>query len=333
MKNTIKLCLLLILFGSCDMNKEKILEDIKSSTYRKFQISSGSNSPDLNIDKDSLNLFLTALHYRVPIKEIEKGFKWTHSKMDTNLDLLLKNGFIKESDQTFRPTICILPLREGNMLIGKSQKIAHEIADSIKVILQEIKNLHSKVSISKKVSFYDLSFFYLSDMLLDVGQISKMEKDFLKSERPLRNGKRFYYALLESDSSSNTEPYGIYGNQGLVNNDSVYIAVYGNTRIPSNSGWMHYQDKKVYHFNKNDFDYFYNQIPEVFHQTLIEILNRNKSYFNDVYEELGYDKEITFNEFFIWWYHIIYSEATNKLINENIIKKPQNGLIYFKAEK
>jgi len=333
MKNTIKLCLLLILFGSCEMNNERTMEAIKNSSFNLSQISKGNNNPNINASKDSLDLLLTALHYRIPIKEIEKGLKWSHSKMNKKTDLLLKNGFIKESYQALLPTICILPFKEGELLIQKSQKIAQEIADSIKIKLPEVKALHSEMSVSKQFAFQDLSFFYLSDILLDMGQINNVEKDFLKSERPLRNGKRFYSALLQRDSISNTEPFGICGNQGLLNNDSIYIAVYGNTRMPSNLGWTNYQDKQVYHFNKKDFDYLFNQMPEVFRKTLVSILNDNKPYFNDVYKELEYDKEITFNEFFIWWYHIIYSETTNILINENIIKKPEKGLIYYTVEK
>jgi len=308
------------------------MEAIQNTSFSTAQISKGNNTPNIDVSKDSLDLLLTALHYRIPIKEIEKGLRWSHSKMNKNTDLLLKNGFIKESDQTLLPTICILPLKEGELLIQKSQEIAQEIADSIKRKLPEVKTLHSEMSVSKQFAFQDLSFFYLSDILLDMGQINNVEKDFLKSERPLRNGRRFYYALLQRDSMSNTEPFGIFGNQGLVNNDSIYIAVYGNARTLSNSGWANYQDKQVYHFNKKDFDYLFNQMPEVFRQTLVSILNDNKPYFDDVYKEMGYDKEITFNEFFIWWYHIIYSEATNKLINEGIITKPEKGLIYYKVD-
>ena len=189
------------------------------------------------------------------------------------------------------------------------------------------------MDISKKFSFYDLSFFYISDILLDMGQIGNVEKEFLRKERPLRNGKRYYLAILEKDTTKNTEPFGIYGNQGLKNYDTIYIGVYGNTRTKSNIGWKDYENKNIHYFNKKDFDIFYNQMPKIFLPTLIDILEKNKPYFKNIYTELGYDKEISFNEFFIWWYHFIYSEATNKLIKDEIIKKPNNGLFYYKIEK
>ncbi len=325
--------IILIIIESCGVNKEKTLKDITNSTFEIRQISKENNSPNIDISKDSLDLLLVALHYKIPIKEIERYFKWNNSTTKKNKDLLIKNGLLKERNNVLIPAMGIFPLEAGNILIEKSQNIANEIADSIKVIIPKIREINSKMDISKSISFHDLSFFYLSNILLDMGQIGNVEKEFLKKERPLRNGKHYYLAILEKDTTKNTESFGIYGNQGLENNDTIYIGVYGNTRTKSNIGWQDYENKDVYYFNNKDFDILYKQMPKIFLPALVEILEKNKPYFKKIYTELGYDKEITFNEFFIWWYHIIYSEATNKLIKDKIIKKPKNGLFYYKIEK
>ena len=325
--------ILLIIVGSCEMNSERALKDIITSTFETKQISRGTNNPNIDISKDSLDLLLIALHYGLPIKEIENSFNWNNFTTKKNIGLLIKNGLLKENNNVYIPTMGIFPLEKGIILIKKSQKVANEIADSIKIIIPQIKKIHSQMDISKKFSFYDLSFFYISDILLDMGQIGNVEKEFLRKERPLRNGKRYYLAILEKDTTKNTEPFGIYGNQGLKNYDTIYIGVYGNTRTKSNIGWKDYENKNIHYFNKKDFDIFYNQMPKIFLPTLIDILEKNKPYFKNIYTELGYDKEISFNEFFIWWYHFIYSEATNKLIKDEIIKKPNNGLFYYKIEK
>jgi hypothetical protein len=47
---------------------------------------------------------------------------------------------------------------------------------------------------------------------------------------------------------------------------------------------------------------------------------------------MGFDKETSFEEFFIWWYHIIYTKATDVLIEQNIIKSPKNGLFYYEMK-
>ena len=329
----IAIIILLITVESCEINKENTLKNITNSTFEIKQISKGSNNPDIDISKDSLDLLLIALHNKIPTQEIAKYFNWDNTITEKNTDLLVKNGLLKRKNNVFIPAMGIFTLETGNILIEKSQKIANEIADSIKIIIPKIKNIHAQMDISKKYSFNDLSFFYISDILLDMGQIGNVEKEFLRKERPLRNGKRYYLAILEKDTTKNTEPFGIYGNQGLKNDDTIYIGVYGNTRTKSNIGWNDYENKNIHYFNKKDFDIFYNQMPKVFLPTLIDILEKNKLYFKNTYTELGYDKEITFNEFFIWWYHFIYSETTNKLIKDKIIKEPKNGLFYYKIEK
>jgi hypothetical protein len=329
----LKMLLLLLILGSCTVDNKRALKNIINSTFEIKQISKGSNNPDIEISKDSLDLLLIALHCKIPIQEIAKYFNWDNSITEKNTDLLVKNGLLKRKNNVFIPAMGIFTLETGNILIEKSQKIANEIADSIKIIIPKIKNIHAQMDISKKYSFNDLSFFYLSDILLDMGQIGNVEKEFLKKERPLRNGKRYYLAILEKDTTKNTEPFGIYGNQGLENNDTIYIGVYGNTRTKSNIGWDDYENKNIHYFNKKDFDIFYNQMPNVFLPALIDILEKNKPDFINIYTELGYNKEITFNEFFIWWYHFIYSETTNKLMKDGIIKEPKNGLFYYKIEK
>lgn len=328
-----KLILLLLIFTSCKTNREIILKKITGSIYETKTISNGKNSPAIDITKDSLDLFLIALHYKMPYKEIAEYLKWDNLTKKRNTDILIKNGLLKAINNVYVPTLGIFPIEKGKKLIEKSHIISNQIAESIKVKLDVIKGIHSNLGISKNYSFYDLSFFYIIDILLDMGQINNVEKEFLREERPLRNGNLYYCAILEKDTTKNTEPFGIYGNQGLLNNDTIYLGVYGNTRTESNIGWRDYENKEIHYFSKNDFDILINQMPNIILPTLISILERNKSYIKKTYTELGYDEEMTFNEFFIWWYHFIYSETTNKLIKDNIIKKPKNGLLYYKIQK
>ena len=331
--NFLILTLSILIIESCTLNSEKPIKEISNSSFEIKQISKGNNNPDIDISKDSLDLLLVALHDKMPIKEIKNYFNWNNSIINKKTKQLIENGLLKETNNTYIPAMGIFTTKEGNVLIKKSKKIANEIADSIKLIIPKVNNLHNQMDISQKYSFEDLSFFYISDILLDMGQIGNVEKDFLKKERPLRNGKHYYLAILEKDTSKNVEAFGIYGNQGLKNNDTIYIGVYGNKRTQSNIGWQEYENKDVHYFNKEDFDVFYNQMPKIFQPTLIGILEKNRPYFEQIYSELGYDKEISFNEFFIWWYHFIYSETTSKLIKDKIIITPESGLFYYKIEK
>jgi hypothetical protein len=72
-------------------------------------------------------------------------------------------------------------------------------------------------------------FFVLSDVLLDNWQINNIEESVLGSDRPLRDGNRYYLAIFEKPADQKTEPFGIYGNGGAVR-AGIQVNAYGNRR-------------------------------------------------------------------------------------------------------
>jgi len=156
-----------------------------------------------------------------------------------------------------------------------------------------------------------------------------VEEEFLNQKRPLRNGSRYYLAIVEDELSIDTEPYGMYGNMGLFWNDSIGISVFGNKRIESNVGWDNYEDKNIHVFDEHDTQLITQTMPELFFPTLLDILNKNRPAFEATYQELNFDEEVSFEEFFIFWYHWIYTEATDVLIARDIIQEPQNEMFYY----
>lgn len=141
-----------------------------------------------------------------------------------------------------------------------------------------------------------------------------LEEEFLNQKRPLRNESRYYLGIVEDDPANTTEPFGMYGNRGLLWTDSIGICVFGNKRIKSNVGWDNYNDKNIHVFDEEDTHVINRKMPEEFFPCLLDILNRNKQNFEATYRELNYDNEISFEEFFIFWYHWIYSEVADVLI-------------------
>ncbi|MGM0408716.1 MAG: hypothetical protein ACQERU_12085 [Bacteroidota bacterium] len=329
MKNLIIVLAVTILTGYSFKNNRAV-ENILDSTFRVYQIS-GYQGPKIDIKKDSLAEFLTALHYNIPLSEIENALNWSPETTEKNTNTLIKNKLLTKKGDYYQPTLGMLTLERGNLLEEKAQKVANEIADSICNWLPEIKRIHNETNISGQHDFSELSLFYLSNVILDNFQIQRMEEEFLNQERPLRNGSRYYLAIVEDDLATKTEPFGIYGNRGLLWNDSIGICVYGNKRIKSNIGWDNYKDKNIHVFDENDTQLITNKMPDVFFPCLLDILNKNKSYFEATYHELNFDKEVSFEEFFIFWYHFIYTEATDILIAKNIVQKPQNEMFYYQV--
>ncbi len=324
--------ILVFLFTSCNQQADRSISSIKEASFEKKQISRGNNGPNSIIYDDNVDVLLVSLYYGKSIEEIKDELDWDDIKMQETTDLLIKEGMLSEDNDTYIPTVFVLPLEEGNDLKNESKLIAKEISDSIIVSLDKFKEFHHRMDISKRYSFDDLSFFYLSNILLDMGQISNVEKLFLKKERPLRNGKNYYFSIMEKDPKIKEESFGIYGNHGLLNDDSQYIGVYGNTRYQE-KGWDNYQNKELHGFSKNDYSVLFNEFNEEFLPVLVHILEQNKIGFQKLYKDFGYSGKISFEEFFIWYYHLIYTEATNELINMKVIIKPESGRFYYQIER
>ncbi|MFW6327006.1 MAG: hypothetical protein ACOC2F_01700 [Bacteroidota bacterium] len=327
---TLFFALAVTFFTSYSAGNNRTVENILDSSFRVYQIS-GYQGPKIDINKDSLAQFLTALHYNIPLSEIVNSLQWSPETTEKNIDALIKNKLLTKKGDHYQPTLGILTLERGNLLKEKALKVANEIADSISIWLPEIKKIHHETNISEQHDFNELSLFYLSNVILDNFQIQRMEEEFLKQKRPLRNGSRYYLAVVEDALATKTEPFGIYGNQGLLWNDSIGICVYGNKRMKSNIGWDNYKDKDIYVFDENDTQLITHKMPDVFFPPLFDILNKNKPGFEATYHELHFDKEISFEEFFIFWYHFIYTEATDILIARNIVQKPQNEMFYYQV--
>nr|WP_319512051.1 hypothetical protein [uncultured Draconibacterium sp.] len=304
------------------------MDNILNSSFRVYQIS-GYQGPKIDIKKDSLVEFLTALHYKIPLSEIGTALEWSPETTEKNINALIKNKLLTKKGNYFQPNLGIFALDRGNLLEKKAQIAANEIADSIINWLPEINEIHDEMNISKHYDFRELSLFYLSNVILDNFQIQRVEKEFLNQKRPLRNGSRYYLGIVEDNPINKTEPFGIYGNRGLLWNDSIGICVYGNNRMKSNVGWDNYKDKNIHIFDEHDTQLITNKMPDLFFPCLLDILNRNKPDFEATYRELNFDKEISFEEFFIFWYHWIYTATADILIAKDIIQKPQNEMFYY----
>jgi hypothetical protein len=162
-----------------------------------------------------------------------------------------------------------------------------------------------------------------------------MEAAYLRKEnRPERHGK-FYYASIMEHANIDFEPFGIYGNQYGKINDSTYLSIYGNNRIVVNerlkndSAFADSVLNAALKLNPELYNYF-SEIAKDYRPKLLKILNERTDYSHNVFEKSGYSDEIAFEEFFIWWYHFIYTSATNILAKRNNLIIPKEGNFYYR---
>lgn len=316
---------LLLLATSCKtVEKTTILE----RNFPNVQlISRGNNRPDFNVRKDSANFLLIYMHENKSLSGFKKDTKLDDETINKTIKLLKSKNWLAERNGKLKPTIFIATAKDGEELYHFAKPISKQIADSIEKQMPIIKAEFAETDMSKKQDFDHWSFLILSNVLLDNWQIFEMEKNFFKQsdgkeyQRPLRHGK-YYYASIQENVEKDKEAFGIYGNAILSFSDNKMIAIYGNNRYSNdNYSKLQYSNNHI----SNDDDRILTKMAQDFLPELLNILEKNRQYAENVYRETGYSEEISFEEFFLWWYHFIYTQATNEMHKRGLLIIPPDG--------
>lgn len=304
--------------GILNAQKHNGIDEIFQMNIERSLISKGNNFPDFGVKKDSMDRFLIALHKNFSVKDFQNYTKFSDEKMKNIISLLESKNWLHKIDNDYKTTIFIADGKDGELLYKYAKPISKDISKSIIKNFPKIKSEFEKTDIAKSQNFKTWSFLILSNVLLDSWQIDNVEKHFLKQEtRPLRNGKNYYYEITEN-TNDKIESFGIYGNQYQQIAENKYISIYGNNRNDFNET----SSKNIVSAKDNE---IFTKISQNFLPELLQILEKHRKYAEKIYSKLGYKSEITFEEFFIWWYHFIYTQSTNELKKKKIIEIPTSG--------
>jgi hypothetical protein len=277
-------------------------------------ISSGNNYPDFNFSQNHLDRLIVSLHNKTSKDVFIKKYNWTSDDYNKSVDFLMTKGFVKKIDDLLVPTCMVISKVNGEELFKSATPISGLIADSIISIFPYLKEKYLTTHLSKN----SISFFILSNVLLDNWQINNIESSYIKTERPLRHGKNYYYAFLEG-TDENTDPFGIYGNMRFDR-----FSVYGNNQRKVNVFKVSQNLKSIPLIDSFD-NRVFEEFADKFKGRLISILTKNNDYAIETYNKSGYSKEVNFQEFFIWWY-------TNIIHKKGLINIPTHGNFFYRIE-
>lgn len=324
--------LIFILFGISIAAAQKLsMESIMQGVYEQHFISSGDNFSQISLKKNKRYLFLVGLHNGIEPKDMQTSLQWNDSTFQREIELLTDNGYVKYKNGKYVASINIVMQEEGKQIFDHCEKVASQIVESIIEFEPTVKKLYYTMDVADKRSYEELSFFLLSDVLLDNWQINNVESEFLKKERPLRHGKRYYIQYAEIDTLSDREVFGIYGNQYTCN-DSICFITYGNNRKNHHKSTKELLEMELPLISTKDQEIL-DKMANSYKSMLIEILEENREYFTEFYQGLDHKNETGFEEFFIWYYHFLYTRATDILADKGLLDVPQKGIFRVKLMK
>ncbi|MFK4319689.1 hypothetical protein ABH946_002394 [Bacillus sp. RC145] len=154
-------------------------------------------------------------------------------------------GLLNETEGSYYPTCMVITANEGEKLYNLCEPL-------IKTALNIIEKHSNQIdAMSKRIETFNHLLY--SGVLLDFGQIINIEENYLETERPLRNNKRYYYAIIEQEQTDK-ESFEMYGNTYLDLGE-YQIGLYGNTR---------YTTLNLITANKETFEeYFHDAITDI----------------------------------------------------------------------
>ena len=334
-----------VLLGSQD--KPKASKDLYKDPYEFKMISSGDNRPAVNLMQDSLHAMLTLLHQGSSETNAMRALGWGKLRFDARKKKLIENDFLKAKDGKLRPNVMIISIAEGQQMERRLEPMAAATAALIKAKLPFIEQHYQQIPAFRNRTFSESSLLILSDVLLDNWQIREVEQGFLKKERPLRHGKRYYAALMQKRANSPVEALGIYGNN-VTGRDGYAVCRYGNVRYTPEALQQTQLVEQAYQRYKaagsagNSFAYpVLTSIDEaalsglagLIRPELLALLEKNRPKLEEEYRSSPYVQEVSFEEYFIWWYHVFYTRVTNKLLAEKIIVLPPSQLAFYVSEE
>ncbi|MFL0403188.1 hypothetical protein ACH0BP_16000 [Bacillus nitratireducens] len=355
-----------------------IPEKILKTTYETKMISSGDNYPTLKISGTNLQYLLVMLHHGIESNTIKTKLNWTNEEFEKQIHALELEGLLKKIGESYYPTCMVITATEGEKLYNLCEPLIKPTLNIIEKYSNQIDAMTKRIETFNHLSKESYSLLLYSGVLLDSGQIINIEENYLETERPLRNNKRYYYAILEQEQTDK-EAFGMYGNTYLDLGE-YQIGLYGNTRyttlnlITANKEtfeeYFHdaiidinytkkqlvenfvavdrqvdlnlnvlYEELGLYKNSQPVIPVFtaadlsiLNEIANTVSEDLILLCKENEKPLKEYFASSRYSKEITYEEFFIWWYHFFYTKVTEELIKHGVIKissqKDQSYIMY-----
>ncbi len=349
----------------------------QETIFENKMISSGNNFPSLNIRANQLTEICVALHRRKAVASIERDLEISPAELRNRINSLVTAGLVKRSPAgQFLPTFMVVTLEDAKWMAPPEEMVeatGRLIADR----LPDIRARAESIPTIRRAGFSKNAFLILSNVLLDNWQIENVETEFLKAERPLRDGRRYYYAIFEKPASQRSEAFGIYGNGGGTMG-KVRLGVYGKQRydgstllFPSKEEFARMFElpaeadvkaeagallEHMVAFARTGEDHlsasqkaglsklglFENgelrvsvfsgaeekelgDVAALLTPALLGLLKRRRAGLQSAHERSPYREEVTFNEFFIWWYHFFYSATTDWLARKGLLEIPRSG--------
>ena len=326
----------LLIFSCKQSNKTEAFPQLSNWEFK--MVSRGNNRPGFDTKKDSIHFIPILLHNGHKASTIIEHFGWSEEDFNEKIEILSTNGFLNKSVDGFVPKVMVISEQEAKKIREDLSPIINQIVKTIVDLKTDISEKTESVSCFKPFTMDELSLLVFSNVLLDNGQLNNIEREYLRTERPERKKSRYYASYQEKENPS-MEALGIYGNHVQPYNGFM-LCRYGNQRYTPEVLEMNAQIQNAYKTLKEGevFDYpivtaecqlEIQALADYYKPYLLDVLNNYDWLLRKMYRDSAYSNEVSYEEYFMWVYHILYSEVTDVLVVSGDIVLPQEKVSFY----
>lgn len=218
----------------------------------------------------------------------------------------------------------VISASDGGELFTLADQFSGPVQQIMRLHLPAVQRATSAIPEFSFRPFSEYSFLILSNVVLDNWQIRNVEELYLNQNRPLRGGKQFYFAIMENSPDCD-DPFGIYGNISRpVEND--FCSFYGNNqRSLSSADFIELPRKNGVLKLSQNANQALSKVAHIVCNDLIGIFKDIDGKLRSYHEGSRWAR-VSYAEFFIWWYHFLYTQVTNDLAEAGDLIIPENRM-------
>jgi len=262
------------------------------------------------------------MKYNIPISTYKTMTQFSDSRISQIIKDLELYKYIKKSENKIKPVIFIADNSDVEKLFKLAENSSTRIADLITNDTTNIVAEFNKLKISEKDKFDIWEYLFIGNILIGQGQLFYISDSLLNDNLNNNSYNVCYNSIIENNNPILDNFYYINYIDGT---SASSICEFGNYQQLTTEYW-HDNERKYIIPAEDNFKLFY--IAKNYSNKILPILKSELPRIKEYYTNSHYNREIEFNVFYYWYYHFIYSKSIKKLIDNRILKKPENNFKY-----
>jgi hypothetical protein len=316
---------------------------------------SAEQSPSIDMDDASNARLCIELDRGRSPQAIARLLHWSPANVQTHIDLLIAAQLLRRDDTgTYTPTFLTADRADAARFRAIDGALVERLAAAIRRRQPQLQERFMHALQIDAQQARTLSLFAFGDVPFDRWQVRNVRKEFLPGYPPARAGKGFYL-LASGDESGPLAAFGFYSHAEQRHGD-VLVATFGRARSadPFAAGNPRVADARLASYLAfvqgrtpasaqmrraglvragkptlvvvSQVDYAaLPAIADEFRDELLQLLMADRPKIEAAWKASRYAQRVSFQEFALWWYHFLYADVIDRLIQDGTIDVPDAG--------